>query len=107
MQQFCAYCHKGQQFRRHISTDLRRRQHTARPPIKKAALLRLVGQGPALLDFLDCLLQVANLFLNLAFDLIFQTLGLLLLVAGQLAEFFLNFPAQIRCGALDLIFVHD
>ena len=27
MQQFCAYCHKGQQFRRHNSTDLRRRQH--------------------------------------------------------------------------------
>jgi hypothetical protein len=87
-------------------SDVKARITVANPPDKTASL-RSVQQGSALPDFLDFLFQVANFFLNLAFDLIFQTLGLLLLVAGQLAEFFLNFPAQIRCGALDLIFVHD
>jgi hypothetical protein len=87
-------------------SDGKDRIEVANPP-EKAALLWLVQQESALPDFLDCLFQVANLFLDLAFDLIFQTLGLLLLVTRQLPDFFLNLPAQVLCGAFDLIFVHD
>ena len=55
---------------------------------------------------LDDLFGVANFFLYLAFDLLFQAFGLLLAVADYLASLFLNFAADVLERALGLIFVH-
>ena len=51
-------------------------------------------------------LQVADLLLHFAFELVLQALGLLRFAADQLAYFFLNFPTDVFCCAFDLILVH-
>jgi hypothetical protein len=57
-------------------------------------------------DVFSNFLGVAKRFLNLAFHLFLQTLGLLLFIANQLAGLFLNFASDVFAYALDLIFVH-
>jgi len=53
-----------------------------------------------------CFTHVASCVLNLAFNLVCQTFGLLFLAVHQFAGAFLDFAANFFQFAFDLVFVH-
>jgi hypothetical protein len=55
----------------------------------------------------DCILYIADAFLNFTGGLLSDAFGLLLFVPCQFARLFLDFAGSIFNATFDLVFVHD